>query len=466
MTVGEHRTNLNNTDDYLLNIEKLAERITGCDYKYHIITYGCQMNVYDSEKLAGMLENMGYFQTEDKNEADIILFNTCCVRDHAEQRVYGNIGMLKKQKIKNPNLLIGVCGCMMQQKGVAEGIVKKFPFVDLVFGTHNLHEFPKLLLEALDTAHAIVEVSEHGDQKENITPIKRSSRISSWVTIMYGCDNFCSYCIVPYVRGREQSRNQAEILLEIENLAKEGFREVFLLGQNVNSYKGQDDYLFHDLLEDINKVEGIERIRFISSHPKDLSPKLIEAFESCDKLCEHIHLPIQSGSDLVLEKMNRKYTREDYLKLIHRIRNLSKPIAVTTDIIAGFPGETERDFEDTLSLLEEVRFDAAFTFMYSPRKGTPAAELADQTEHYVKKKRLDLLNKTQAEISKNINQKYKDMVLEVMVEGVSKNNADMFSGRTRTNKLVNFKAENLLPGYMADVRITTAKAWTLEGVLV
>ena len=467
MALGLRNKNLTDiADDYLLNIEKLAERIAGHDYRYHIITYGCQMNVHDSEKLAGMLENMGYSQTVEKNNADIILFNTCCVRDHAEQRVYGNIGMLKEQKLKNPNLLIGVCGCMMQQNGIAEGIAKKFPFVDLVFGTHNLYEFPRLLLEALDTAHTIVEISEHNEQKENIAPIKRNSGISAWVTIMYGCDNFCSYCIVPYVRGRERSRGRNDILTEINLLALEGFKEVYLLGQNVNSYKGDNGYLFHDLLEDINKVKGIERIRFISSHPKDLSPKLIDAFEYCDKLCEHIHLPIQSGSNSVLEKMNRKYTREDYLKLIDKIRNLSKHIAVTTDIIAGFPGETEKDFKDTLSLLEEVRFDAAFTFMYSPRKGTPAAELANQTEHHVKKGRLDLLNKTQAEISKKINQNYEDRVFEVMVEGASKSNANMFSGRTRTNKLVNFRGEDLLPGYLTSVRITHSRAWTLEGVIV
>jgi tRNA-2-methylthio-N6-dimethylallyladenosine synthase len=467
LTLREHRKSPINTDeDYLINIERLAEKIAGLNYKYHIITYGCQMNSHDSEKLAGMLEKTGYSQTDDKNCADIILFNTCCVRDHAEQRVYGNIGMLKEQKLKNPNLLIGVCGCMMQQNGVADAVARKFPFVDLIFGTHNLYAFPKLLLEALDSAHTIVEISEHGDQKENIAPIKRNSGISAWVTIMYGCDNFCSYCIVPYVRGREKSRSQDDILSEINVLSREGFREVYLLGQNVNSYKGENGYLFHDLLNDINKVKGIERIRFISSHPKDLSPKLIEAFESCDKLCEHIHLPIQSGSNLVLEKMNRRYTREDYLDIIRRIRNLQKRIAVTTDIIAGFPGETEKDFEDTLSLLEEVRFDAAFTFMYSSRKGTPAADLPDQTEHRVKKERLDLLNKIQSEISKNVNQQYKDKVLEVMVEGISKSDSSMFSGRTRTNKLVNFKAENLMPGYMADVRITAAKAWTLEGVIV
>jgi len=467
MTLGLQRTSLTDvTDDYLLNIERLTERIAGYDFRYHIITYGCQMNVHDSEKLAGMLEKMGYSHTDDKNNADMILFNTCCVRDHAEQRVYGNIGMLKEQKLKNPNLLIGVCGCMMQQKGVAEGIAKKFPFVDLVFGTHNLHAFPKLLLEAMDTAHTIVEISDHGDQKENIAPIKRNNGISAWVTIMYGCDNFCSYCIVPYVRGREQSRSQDDILTEVSSLAREGFKEIYLLGQNVNSYKGKNAYLFHDLLKDINNLEGIERIRFISSHPKDLSPKLIEAFESCDKLCEHIHLPIQSGSNSVLYNMNRKYTREDYLALVDRIRSLSKRVAVTTDIIVGFPGETEKDFEDTLSLLKEVQFDAAFTFMFSPRKGTPATDLPDQIEHDIKKKRLNLLNKIQTEISRNINQQYKDKVLEVMVEGISKGDVNMLSGRTRTNKLVNFKAQNLMLGDIVDVRITQAKTWTLEGVIV
>jgi len=467
MPAPNHRVNLKTNDnDHLLHIEKLTEKIAGSDYKYHIITYGCQMNVHDSEKLAGMLEEMGFTQTGDKNKAQLILFNTCCVRDHAEQRVYGNIGMLKEEKLKNPNLLIGVCGCMMQQKGIAESVARKFPFVDLVFGTHNLYEFPKLLLEAMDAAHTIVEICEHGDQNEIVAPIKRNSGISAWVTIMYGCDNFCSYCIVPYVRGREMSRNQEDIFTEINMLAQEGFKEIYLLGQNVNSYRGKAGYLFHDLLKDIDKINGIRRIRFISSHPKDLSSDLIDVYEQCDKLCEHIHLPIQSGSNAVLDKMNRKYTREDYINLIGKIRSQRKRIAVTTDIIVGFPGETENDFDDTLSLIKEVKFDAAFTFMYSSRKSTPAADLPHQTEQQVKKNRLEKLNRIQTEISKDINQQYKDSVFEVLVEGVSKGNAHMFSGRTRTNKLVNFKAEDLEPGIMADVRITNAKAWTLEGVIV
>jgi len=283
---------------------------------------------------------------------------------------------------------------------------------------------------------------------------------------MYGCDNYCSYCVVPYVRGRERSRNHIDIIMEIENLTNQGYKEVFLLGQNVNSYRGQYGYLFHDLLKDVNKINGLERIRFISSHPKDLSVNLISAFESCDKLCEHIHLPIQSGSDSVLNSMNRQYTREDYFNLVGKIRSLSKRITLTTDIIVGFPGETEKDFENTLSLIEQVRFDSAFTFMFSPRKGTPAAELTNQVEHHVKKQRLDVLNKIQADISKSLNMQYMDEVLDVMVEGVSKSNKDMFSGRTRTNKLVNFKAENISPGDMINVKIIKAKTWTLEGVLV
>lgn len=453
------------TDDMYLSIETIKLRNADFNYKYHIITYGCQMNVHDSEKLSGMLEQMGYTQTSDKAVADLIIFNTCCVRDHAEQRVYGNIGMLKEQKQKKPNLLLAVCGCMMQQKGVSDTIAKKFPFVDLVFGTHNLHFFPELLQKALDSSHTVVDII---DEQENnrIIPIKRSNGVSAWVTVMYGCDNYCSYCVVPYVRGRERSRSRIEILDEINILANEGYKEIFLLGQNVNSFKGDNDYRFHNLLKDINEIEGIKRIRFISSHPKDLSDGLLDAFENCDKLCEQLHLPIQSGSNAILDLMNRKYSREDYLRHVEKIKGLRKKIALSTDIIVGFPGETDDNFEQTLSLMKEVKFDSAFTFMYSKRTGTPASEMKDQVDQETKKRRLEQLNRLQAIISKEINSELIGSVVELLVEGKSKSDSEIFSGRTRTNKIVNFKAESLKPGDTAKVKILSAKPWTLEAELV
>jgi len=435
------------------------------EYKYHIITYGCQMNVHDSEKLAGMLDNLGYIQTNDKSNADLIIFNTCCVRDHAEQKVYGNIGRLKEQKKNNPDLIIAVCGCMMQQDGIAEELVKKFAFIDLVFGTHNLYEFPSLLSEAIETNRAVVKIQDSMESVSQEYSIKRNNKVSAWVTIMYGCDNYCSYCIVPYVRGRERSRPRIEILSEIEKLASEGFKEVYLLGQNVNSYSDTNSYMFPDLLTDINKIDGIERIRFISSHPKDLSKEMILSFDKNEKICEHIHLPIQSGSDNILQKMNRKYDTRQFMGLIEEIKRVGKRVAVTTDIIVGFPGETEEDFEDTIALMKNVEFDAAYTFMYSARKGTPAAGFPDQIELSVKKSRLEELNKIQAEISGKINRQYQDKTVEVLVEGLSKGSNEMFTGRTRDNKLVHFKAKENEVGQLVKVKITQTKPWTLEGIV-
>lgn len=350
---------------YMQALQQYAE---GKRFKYHIVTYGCQMNVHDSEKLAGMLQEIGYEETQVLEEADIILFNTCCVREHAEQRVYGNVGALRSYKQSNPNLILGVCGCMMQQKETAEDIIKKFPFVDLVFGTHNLHHFPRLLFEAVNSGHTVVEIlDEEGNIVEGI-PAKRASNVSAYVTIMYGCNNFCTYCIVPHVRGRERSRLPGDITDEIGELAANGCKEITLLGQNVNSYGKDlgDGYLFPDLLRDVNKIEGIERIRFVTSHPKDLSDDLIDAMAECEKVCEHIHLPLQAGSNVILRKMNRRYTREDYLKLVDKLRARIPGIAVSTDIIVGFPGETEEDFLDTLDMMERVQYDSAFTFIYSP----------------------------------------------------------------------------------------------------
>ena len=326
-----------------LYMEELKNRVSGMSLTYHIVTYGCQMNVHDSENLAGILAEAGYTETGERQEADVVLINTCCVRENAELRVYGNIGSLKAFKQTNPNRIIGVCGCMMQQTEVADYIQKTFPFVDLIFGTHNLHRFPQLLLQALDSNSTIVEIMDSEGEIMEHVPIKRATGVSAWVTIMYGCNNFCSYCIVPYVRGRERSRLPKDILEEINSLAKDGYKEITLIGQNVNSY-GKDleqKYLFHDLLRDSSKIEGIERIRFMTFHPKDLTDKLIYTMAEYSKLSKHIHLPIQSGSNRILREMNRKYTREKYLELVKKLRSVMPDIALTTDIIVGFPGETE-----------------------------------------------------------------------------------------------------------------------------
>ncbi len=466
------RTQINLTQSEIeeqeMYMDELKEELHGNNLKYHIVTYGCQMNVHDSENLAGMLSYIGYKETANEDDADLILFNTCCVREHAEQRVYGNVGALKTKKQANPNLIIGVCGCMMQQQEVSSTIVKKFPFIDLVFGTHNLYRFPALLKRAIDSRQTVVEILDNeGKIVENI-PIKRSEGVSAWTTIMYGCNNFCSYCIVPYVRGRERSRNHIEIVDEVKGIVDSGYKEITLLGQNVNSYGKDlnDNILFPDLLRMINDIEGIERIRFMTSHPKDLSDDLIKALAECDHVCEHLHLPIQSGSNRILKEMNRKYTREDYLKLVDKVRNAIPDIALTTDIIVGFPGETEEEFEETLDIMAKAEYDSAFTFMYSPRTGTPAAKKEGQLTTEVKKDRLHRLIELQETISKKKNSEYKDKIVQVLVEGVSKNNDKIMSGRTRTNKLVNFPGNEDLIGKLVDVKITNPKSWTLEGELL
>ena len=361
--------------------------------KYCIETWGCQMNEEDSEKLSGMLKSIGYTRTENKEESSIILFNTCCVRENAENKVYGNLGNLKKLKKKNPNLVIGICGCMMQQKGMADKILKEFPYVDIIFGTHNAYKFPEYL-HRVQTDH--VQVKEIFDKETEIVegiPVDRESDVKGFVTIMYGCNNFCTYCIVPYVRGRERSRKPEEIVKEIEDLVARGYKEVTLLGQNVNSYgKGLEDEMnFAGLLRRVNEIEGLERVRFMSSQPMDLTDDVILAIKECDKLCEQVHLPVQSGSDRILKKMNRHYDREKYMELINKIKTEIPGCSITTDIIVGFPGETDEDFEDTLNLVKEVGYDSAFTFIYSRRNHTPADAMEDQVEDSVKHERFNKL---------------------------------------------------------------------------
>ena len=433
-----------------------------------ISTYGCQMNEEDSEKLSGMLKSQGYERTENKEEASIIIFNTCCVRENAENKVFGNLGQLKQLKKKNPNLVIAICGCMMQQVGMADKVLKTFPYVDIIFGTHNAHKFPEYLHRVLQEG---VQVKEILNKEEGIVeglPIDRKSDVKAFVTIMYGCNNFCTYCIVPYVRGRERSRKSEDIIKEIEELVSQGYTEITLLGQNVNSYgKGlEEDIDFAGLLRKVNEVKGLERVRFMTSHPKDLSDDVIMAIKECDKLCEQVHLPVQSGSSRILKEMNRHYDREYYLDLVKKIKSEIPDVTLTTDIIIGFPGETEEDFLDTLSLCEEVGYDSAFTFIYSRRNHTPADKMENQIPDDIKH---DRFNRLVEAINKKVvikNKEYEGKVVEVLVEGPSKNDETKLTGRTRNGKLVNFAGDEKLVGELVNLKIVRAQPFSLIGEIV
>ncbi|WP_300258205.1 tRNA (N6-isopentenyl adenosine(37)-C2)-methylthiotransferase MiaB [Clostridium sp.] len=433
-----------------------------------ISTYGCQMNEEDSEKLSGMLKSQGYERTENKEEASIIIFNTCCVRENAENKVFGNLGQLKQLKKKNPNLVIAICGCMMQQVGMADKVLKTFPYVDIIFGTHNAHKFPEYLNRVLQEG---VQVKEILNKEEGIVeglPIDRKSDVKAFVTIMYGCNNFCTYCIVPYVRGRERSRKSDDIIKEIEELVSQGYKEITLLGQNVNSYgKGlEEDIDFAGLLRKVNEVKGLERVRFMTSHPKDLSEDVIRAIKECDKLCEQVHLPVQSGSSRILKEMNRHYDREYYLDLVKKIKSEIPDVTLTTDIIIGFPGETEEDFLDTLSLCEEVGYDSAFTFIYSRRNHTPADKMENQIPDDIKH---DRFNRLVEAINKKViikNKEYEGKIVEVLVEGPSKNDETKLTGRTRNGKLVNFAGDEKLVGELVNLKIVRAQPFSLIGEIV
>ncbi|CAM2887505.1 tRNA (N6-isopentenyl adenosine(37)-C2)-methylthiotransferase MiaB [Paenibacillus sediminis] len=435
--------------------------------RYIVYTYGCQMNEHDSETIKGLLEQMGYRSTEDRKEADIILLNTCAIRENAEDKVFGELGHLKTLKTENPGLLIGVCGCMSQEEVVVNRIMQKHGFVDIIFGTHNIHRLPHLVKEAIFSKEMVVEVwSKEGDIIENL-PKKREG-MRAWVNIMYGCDKFCTYCIVPFTRGKERSRRPEDVIAEVRELARQGFKEITLLGQNVNAY-GKDfediNYTFADLMDDIRKVD-IPRVRFTTSHPRDFDDHLIEVLAKGGNLVEHIHLPVQSGSTAVLKKMSRKYTREQYLELVRKIKAAIPNVVLTTDIIVGFPGETDEQFEETLSLVREVGFDSAFTFIYSPREGTPAAVMEDNVPMEVKKERLQRLNNTINEYSRTSNDKLKGQIVEVLVEGESKNNTNVLAGRTRTNKLVHFEGSKDLIGKFVHVKITDPMTWYIKGEIV
>lgn len=432
---------------------------------YFLETYGCQMNERDSLHLKGMMELAGWVETRTRDEADFILYNTCCIREHAEQKVFGNIGSLYKRKQTNDRFLVGVCGCMMQQQETAKQLYQRFPFVDIVFGTHVLHRFPELFYQALMEQTRVFDVEENEGQIAEAMPTKETEGISALVTIMYGCNNFCSYCIVPFVRGRERSRAVEDIEMEIARLVDRGVRDITLLGQNVNSYglDMDDGITFAQLLRRVQELDGVERIRFVSSHPKDLSDELIEAMVGCNKVCNHFHLPIQAGSNRILKKMNRGYTREQYLERVTALREAIPDIELTTDIIVGFPGETEADFEDTMDILRTARCASAFTYMYSPRKGTVAADWEEQISEVVKKERLLRLNELQNSITIENNKKYLGTTQQVLIERVRDG---MGNGKTTTYKTVYFPCDASLVGKIVDVLIEGARLSTLSGRMV
>lgn len=438
------------------------------ELKYYIETWGCQMNEEDSEKLSGMLKSIGYSKTDNLKEAGIIIYNTCCVRENAENKVFGNLGELKHLKKEKPDLIIAICGCMMQQEGMADKILKKFPHVNIIFGTHNAFKFPEYLNRVKTEGVQVKEIYNKETEIVEGIPVDRESSVKAFVTIMYGCNNFCTYCVVPYVRGRERSRKSEDIINEIKDLVSKGYKEITLLGQNVNSYgKGlEEDIDFAKLLRKVNEVEGLERVRFMSSHPKDLTKDVILAIKECDKICEQVHLPVQSGSNRILKKMNRNYTKESYLELIDLIKKEIPDVTLTTDIIVGFPGETEEDFLDTLDLVNKVEYDSAFTFIYSRRNNTPADMMLNQVPDEDKHHRFDRLVKSINDSVIKKNKAYENKIVEVLVEGPSKNDKSKFTGRTRNGKLVNFSGENITIGDLVNVKILRAQPFSLIGEVV
>ena len=431
----------------------------GMEKKLKILTYGCQMNVADSERMAGLLKKIGYTLTDDADRADLILINTCCVRATAEDKVIGQIGRFKTLKQKKPSLILGVAGCMAQKEG--ENLIKRAPHVDFVLGTGQSSEVARVVqsLER-ERKHLVDTANVSGEIPTEVFPL-RGGKVSTFVPIMYGCNNFCTYCIVPYVRGRERSRKPEEIFSEVRQAVAEGFKEITLLGQNVNSYSG--GMTFAELLSAIDKIDGVERLRFMTSHPKDLSDELIAAIAGGKNICEHIHLPVQYGSDKILKRMNRVYSVEKYLRLVEKIRAAIPNVSLTTDLIVGFPGETEEDFQETLDFIRAVKFDAAFTFIYSKRSGTPAAIFTNQIDDATKHRRLEDLMKVQNEISLAKNFALKNSVVEVLVEGASKTDDKIFMGRTRSNKLILFEHGDEQAGELVNVKITQAQTWLLKG---
>lgn len=431
--------------------------------KYFIITYGCQMNLHESEKLAGILSELGFVSAENENEADIIVFNTCCIRENAEDRAEGNIGALKSLKKKKKNLIIAVGGCMTQQKGYAEKLRKKFQYIDIIFGTHNLEKFKDLVLERTSDKKSVISVDDKEGAIIEGTPKKRTSFPNAWVNVTYGCNNFCTYCIVPYVRGRERSRRPEDIISECKSLIDEGYKEITLLGQNVNSYGNDLDGVdFPSLIEQISQIDGKFRLRFMTNHPKDLTEELVRAISSSDKTCKSIHLPLQSGSNRILKLMNRKYTRDDYSEKVKLIRSYIPDIAITTDIMVGFPTETEDDFLDTVDLVKNVQFAGAFTFVYSPREGTPAAKMDGQVDSQTSKRRIMELIDLQNGYNREQSKKYLNKTIEILCEGYDVKKG-MFLGRDTYGRMAYFKSENDVIGRFVMVKIVKTGGISLMG---
>ncbi|MGN0318822.1 MAG: tRNA (N6-isopentenyl adenosine(37)-C2)-methylthiotransferase MiaB [Lachnospira sp.] len=460
--------------EQLVYIEKCKELIdelskeTGRPLKACVNTFGCQMNARDSEKLLGILKAIGYEETTEEENADFIIYNTCTVRENANLRVYGRLGQLRGIKRKNPNLIITMCGCMMQEPEVVEKIKKSYGFVDIIFGTFNVYKLAELLFNRLTTNSQIIDIWQDTKNIVEELPTERKYSFKSGVNIMYGCNNFCTYCIVPYVRGREKSREPREIVREIEKLVADGVKEVMLLGQNVNSYGKnlEDKMTFAGLLREIEKIDGLERIRFMTPHPKDLSDELIDTVSNSKKICNHIHLPMQSGSSRLLKLMNRQYTKEHYLELVGKIREKMPDVSLTTDIIVGFPGETEDDFNDTLDVVRKAKFDSAYTFIYSKRTGTPAAKMEDQVSEDVVKERFNRLLATVNETSHEYIKRYTGKIEEVLVEDIDDHDKECVTGRMTNNILVHFKGEPDLIGKIVRVRLDECKGFYYMGSLV
>jgi tRNA-2-methylthio-N6-dimethylallyladenosine synthase len=461
-------------EEYIKKVKKINQ---DKNLKYTILTMGCQLNENDSEKLCGMLEKMGYTKTEKQNDADLALFNTCCVRENAEDKLFGKLGELKRLK-EQKGIIIAIGGCMMQEKHITDKIKESYPFVDILFGTHTLHKFPEDLYKVIEEKRKLEDILDIDGKIYEGLPIKRDSKIKASVTIMNGCNNFCSYCIVPYVRGRERSRQPRDIIEEVKKLAKEGYKEITLLGQNVNSYlrvereknipfeEYQGVNSFATLLRAINKIDGIERIRFISPHPKDFTDDVIEAIADCEKVCKLVHLPLQSGNTKVLKEMNRKYTKEQFLNLVEKMKNKIPNLTLSTDIIVGFPGETDEEFEDTLEVVEKVRFEQVYMFIYSRRVGTPGDKMQNQIPEDIKHKRFDKLKAlVESQIEEN-NKKYIGTTQKILVEGESKNNSNMLSGRTESNKVVIFEGSKELIDKIINIKIISQHMWYLKGEIL
>ena len=444
---------------------KTASGEAGRPLTFCVTTFGCQMNARDSEKLVGILEEIGYVEEVDEEKADFVIYNTCTVRENANMRVYGRLGQLKASKKKNPHMMIGLCGCMMQEPHVVEKLKTSYRFVDIIFGTHNIYKFAELIATRYESQRMVIDIWKDTDKIVEDLPSERKFPFKSGVNIMFGCNNFCSYCIVPYVRGRERSRNPKDIIREIEHLVSDGVVEVMLLGQNVNSYGKnlEEPMSFAQLLQEIEKIEGLERIRFMTSHPKDLSDELIEVMKNSKKICKHLHLPVQSGSTEILKKMNRRYTKEQYLELVRKIKEAVPDISLTTDIIVGFPGETEEDFLETMDVVKQVRYDSAFTFIYSKRTGTPAAIMEDQSSEDVVKHRFDRLLKEVQDISAEVCAVHEDTVQPVLVESMNDHDESLVTGRMSNNILVHFPGDKNLIGKIVDVHLKECKGFYYIG---